>query len=215
MGMFDSMKLTGGLGSSSTSSSGTKTSRLDITQEGIDKLIYDILSSDQGLASLASGENLSGGFGSTAKAQLAQDMTIKLAGELAKLTAETVETSNVSEKSKSKKVGTVICTELNRQGLLPDSLYNAGHIHFLGLPDETVAGYQLWASKLVPILAVSPRLSAAIAPIAISRYQMTTGLKRFTFWGALTIYLGQPICYLIGKIFLTKEQINGDLGRAS
>ena len=61
-----------------------------LSQEAIDKLIYDVLSSDQGLASLATGENLSGGFGSTAKSQLAQDFVVKTIGELANVMAETV-----------------------------------------------------------------------------------------------------------------------------
>jgi len=43
----------------------------------------------------------------------------------------------------------------------------------------------------------SPVLSNLLLPVAVSRYKMiTTG--KFHFLGALTLYIGQPICFLIG-----------------
>jgi hypothetical protein len=42
-------------------SSGTQTQQLDLSPEGYNKIVKDILSSDAGLAALATGENLSGG----------------------------------------------------------------------------------------------------------------------------------------------------------
>lgn len=196
--------------SSTTTSSGTSTSKLDLSQEGYDKIIKDILSSDAGLAALATGENLSGGYGSSVKAQLAQDLVLNIAGEMAKLTAPTTQTSQ--SKSKTKKKVSVICTELTRQGKLPPALYSLGHSHFLSLHPQTVAGYRVWADKVVPLMQKSKRLSNFLAPIAIARYRMVV-LGEFSILGAATIYLGQPICFVIGGFLSkeTQENLNGDL----
>jgi hypothetical protein len=74
---------------SSTSTSGQTTQKV-LTQAGIDKLIYDVLSSDSGLSALAQGENVSGGYGSSSKSLMTQDLVTKLVGELANVTAPTV-----------------------------------------------------------------------------------------------------------------------------
>ena len=196
--------------SSTTTSSGTSTSKLDLSQEGYDKIIKDILSSDAGLAALATGENLSGGYGSSVKAQLAQDLVLNIAGEMAKLTAPTTQTSQ--SKSKTKKKVSVICTELARQGKLPPALYSLGYSHFLKLHPQTVAGYRVWADKVVPLMQKSKRLSNFLAPIALARYRMVV-LQEFSILGAATIYLGQPICFVIGGFLSkeTQENLNGDL----
>lgn len=196
--------------SSTTTSSGTSTSKLDLSQEGYDKIIKDILSSDAGLAALATGENLSGGYGSSVKAQLAQDLVLNIAGEMAKLTAPTTQTSQ--SKSKTKKKMSVICTELARQGKLPPALYSLGYSHFLKLHPQTVAGYRVWADKVVPMMRKSRRLSNFLAPIAIARYRLVV-LQEFSILGAATIYLGQPICFVIGGFLSkeTQENLNGDL----
>ena len=141
-------------------------------------------------------------------------MMTKLIGELASVTAETVTTGDEVKTTKegralnsfADKTGTVICTELNRQGLLSDELYlhEKAQKHFTDMPKETVAGYQVWANKCVPVLAKSPRLSKAVLPIAKSRYEMITG-QGFRFLGALTIYIGQPICYMIGSFISTGD----------
>ncbi len=179
---------------------GTTKTKKNISQEGIDKLIYDVLSSDRGLASLAAGENVSGGYGSSTKRMMSQDLITKLVGELANITAETTTTSQ--EAKKRKKEGgqpTVICTELMKQGLLDPNLYSAGEYHFLTLPEATIAGYQFWGIPVAFYLKTHPRIAEFIAPIAVSRYEMIVH-KRFKFWGALTIYIAQPICYVLGII---------------
>jgi hypothetical protein len=194
------------------SASGTTTSKLDLSQAGYDKIIKDILSSDAGLASLATGENLSGGYGSSVKAQLAQDLVLNIAGEMSKLTAPTTQTTQQQSNSKTKKKMSVICTELARQGKLPPALYSLGHTHFLKLHPQTVAGYRVWADKVVPLMQKSKRLSNFLAPIAIARYRMVV-LQEFSILGTATIYLGQPICFVIGGFLSkeTQENLNGDL----
>ena len=192
-------------GTSSATGSSTTKQFLDLSPEGYNKIIRDILASDAGLAALATGENLSGSYSSSVKAQLAQDLVLNIAGEMAKLVAPTIsETTQVQEsqsQSKSKKKASVICTELVRQGLLDEKLYEAGHAHFCTLSPKTIAGYRIWANRLVPLMQKSPGFSRLFAPMANARYQMIVNGK-FSILGAITIYFGQPICYLIGAIIL-------------
>lgn len=198
------------------SQNSTSSTRRNVSQEGIDKIMKDILGSDQGLASLASGENLSGGSGSTTKTQLSQDLVTKLAGELALINAETITSSSSEGKTLTDKIGTgasgsyggkgtVICTELVRQGLLDKELYEAGTSHFLSLPHRTVTGYQCWAKKVVPIMQRSRKLSEALVPIAVARYNHITGRNRNAI-GLLTVCIAQPVCYAIGY---SLEILNG------
>jgi hypothetical protein len=230
-GIFGSL-INAGAQPENVSTNGTTTSRKVLSKEAFDKIVYDVLSSDQGLASLAGGENSSGGYGSSTKSQLAQDLVTKLSGELASITAPTVSTTSSetdtdsvfesigSKMEKFGKVGsslksglsggiqipgkvikgkTVICTELNRQGLLPTELYEAGTPHFLSLPGRTIIGYHCWAKKVVPLMQKSRRLSESLLPIALARYNHITGRKRNAL-GFLTVWVAQPICYIVGYI---------------
>lgn len=187
---------------------GTSKQRV-LTQEGMNKIIMDILGSDQGLAALAQGENSSGGFSSTTKSLLAQDLVVKIAGELANITAPEISTtkedSTTRKRDKNMSIGgdtkTVICTELNRQGLLSDYLYShpKAVAHFQNLSPHTLRGYRSWADKCVPIIAAHPALAIALTPVATARYSMiVTG--KWNFLGSLTIHIAQPICYAIGKL---------------
>ena len=63
---------TSGFTSAAVSNKGTQTSQKKLDQAAIDKIISDVLGSDQGLAALAQGENVSGAFGTTVKTQLGQ-----------------------------------------------------------------------------------------------------------------------------------------------
>jgi hypothetical protein len=189
-----------------------------ISQEGYDKIIYDILSSDQGLAALSSGENASGGFGSTTKALMAQDMTAKLAGELALLQAENVEYSDQrTDMDKDSQnigagVGTVICTELVRQGKLDRNLYEAGHAHFLSLNPLIVSGYQWWAIPMVARMKNNEVLSNFFLPVAKARYQYLV-LRKTSILGVGSVIIGHPVCFLLGllrEVITSKvENLNG------
>jgi hypothetical protein len=189
--------LTGGFGSSSQSQSSTETTQKILSQEGIDKILYDIMSSDQGLAALANAENASGGYGSSSKTLLAQDLIAKVAGEIANITAPTVTTSSSKTSGKSAKVGTVICTALAMRGNLPKDLYVDGAKHYWELNPRVLAGYHTWAFGVVDLMQKYQWLYKLLAPIAVGRYEMITGRKKITFWGAVTIYLGHPLCWLL------------------
>ena len=65
-----------GRGSTTTNTSGTGTSRskLNIDQAGLDKIIQDILGSEQGLAALVQGQNTAGIHSSSTNTLLANDL---------------------------------------------------------------------------------------------------------------------------------------------
>jgi hypothetical protein len=205
-------------GNVNTDNHGTVTTKKNLSQEGFNKIVYDILSSDSGLAGLASGENASGGFGSSAKTLLAQDLVTKLAGELANVTAETTQSTDMhSDKStplnrffgepQSISKATVICTELVRQGRFPVSLYEhpKAKEHFANLHPLTIKGYHFWAVPAVPVLAHSWRWSNIAFFIANARYQyICYGRKSLT--GFLSIYVAQPVCFIIGCVAALMEK---------
>lgn len=206
MGIFKEL----GFSASKSSSSSSQSTQKVLSQEAIDKLIYDVMSSDQGLSALATGENASGGYNSTTKSLMAQDLITKLTGEIANITAPTIVTNNSKESKKGLGGKTVICTELMRQGLLDEHLYAQGKDHFLRLHPYTVRGYQCWAISCVPVLAKHPRLAKFIAPVAVKRYEYIVR-KEYSIIGMSTVYIAQPICFLIGALLQlirpeTKEQ---------
>lgn len=193
--------------SNNTRQGQTTTTRKVLSEEAINKLIYDALSSDQGLAALASGENLAGGSKSSSKTLLAQDMMTKLIGELASVTAETQQSQDTEKTTKEGRflnkfaddTGTVICTELRRQGLLSQHLYET-----VGPPQKQVSyftwrGYHIWAKHVAKWMQSSPVLTAFMQPIAVSRYKFLSGDPDFHILGRLTVAL-QPLCWILGFI---------------
>ena len=207
--------LVGGLMPQSTttsaSKSGTSKTQRVFDQTAIDKLIYDVMASDQGLASLAAGENLSGGFNSSAKTLQTQDFLTKLIGELAIASAPQITESQESSTQTNKKKSSVICTELARQGLLSQELYEAGGAPSKQISYTTWVGYHSWAVGVVERMKESPRLCKFLLPIVESRYRYLTGVPGTHTLGRLTVYVGHPVCFLIGTLI----NLRGPYGRAS
>lgn len=203
--MGDIFKGNFGFDFGSESQSGTRTTQKVLSQQGIDKIIYDIMSSDKGLAALATAENASGGYRSSTKPLLAQDLVAKIAGEIANITAPTVETSQSSSSKKGAKLGTVICTALMLEGYLDKQLYADGAAYYHKLHPRVIEGYQRWAIPSVEIIQKRSWLMKLIAPIATSRYKMITG-RGFGILGAITIYIGEPICWLISFLPSMKQE---------
>lgn len=197
-------------GSKTTSTGSTKT--LDISDDAVNKIIYDVLSADQGLAQLVSGQNIAGGSKSSTTSLMAQDFTTKIVGEIAKLRATEVTTGTASEQSKGSQIGanasadsakkpSVICTELVRQGKLDANLHQGAYENWLKIHPLVKRGYWSWSTRVVPLMQRSDRVSNFLAPICTARYMMITA-KRWNLLGALTIYLGHPICFLIGAVLM-------------
>jgi hypothetical protein len=181
----------------SMSGSASKTSQRVLSEEAQMRMITQALSADQGLAQLLSSQNLAGGFGSSSSTLQAQDFISKVIAELAAVTAPLQETQESGQSSKKKM--SVICTELVRQGMLDSELYAAGEEHFHKIPENTKIGYWFWATHVVSLMKRYDTLCWMLLPIVESRYQMiTTG--RFKLIGAATIYIGQPLCWLLGSL---------------
>lgn len=186
--------------SANGSGSGTGVKNLNLTQAQFNDVIGKIIGSDAGLADLVTGKNIGMGTG-RGMMSLNTQYIDKLVGAYDVLTARTTETGTSKKSS-------VICTELNRQGLLSDELYSAGFAHFATLDNYTIHGYQYWARPLVKFLRKSPLLSNAILPVVINRYNYISGNK-FSITGWLTVKVGEPVCQMIGKLISIGE-LNGN-----
>lgn len=190
-----------------TNTDTTVVRRKDISDEAVSKIVYDIMSSDQGLAQLVSGQNLAGGSNSSTTTLQVQDFTTKLVGEIAKLRAADIEETDGTVRKGTESIGSkggasgssVICTELVRQGKLDHDMHEQAYSHWLTIHPLTKKGYWAWSTKLVPLMQRSERLSNFFAPIATARYEMIT-TQRWNLLGAITIYLGHPICFTIGAV---------------
>ena len=71
--------------------------RLEISDEAIDKIIRDVLGGATGLASIFAGEQNAGVFNSSVSAQAAGDLSANIIGEIAKLRAEKVTTTDKAQ----------------------------------------------------------------------------------------------------------------------
>jgi hypothetical protein len=101
--------------------------------------------------------------------------------------------------------GTVICTELHRQGLMPTKTYLKDSAYGKTLPVEVIAGYQFWAIPVVNLMKKSPTFTKMIAPFAMSWAKHIAGEKKSIF-GYMCQITGEPVCGLIGSIMKTRKQ---------
>lgn len=188
---------------------GTQTQQRQLSAEATQSIIDTILKSDNGLASLASGENAAGLSGTTAKTQLTQDLVAAISGQIAQITAPLVTTtdSETTSSQSAKKRPTVICTELWKQGKLDSELYADAAKHSEQISRTVYLGYIYWAPRVVDKMQKSERLSNFLAPVVTARYQYLTG-RKFSFVGALTVWIGHPVCYILGKLISGKESVN-------
>lgn len=85
------------------SGTSTTTEGLDISQEAVDKITKDLLGSTNGLASIFGGEQNAGIFNSSVAAQAAGDLSANIVGEIAKLKAKKVSTTDMEEETESER----------------------------------------------------------------------------------------------------------------
>ena len=100
--------------------------------------------------------------------------------------------------------GTVICSELHRQGYITseelelDSLYRIKYID-----DETYAGYVSWATKVVELMQKSKIVTQMVRPFGVGwAKEMSHRLepeRKGSLIGKLLLKFGVPICRYIGK----------------
>lgn len=100
--------------------------------------------------------------------------------------------------------GTVICTELHRQGILNNETYLADSAYGNMLPREVLIGYQSWAIPLTKLMRKSILLTHVVSWIAIPwakemAYRMEVRQHGHII-GKVVNFIGIPLCGLIGTI---------------
>ena len=98
----------------------------------------------------------------------------------------------------------VICTELNFRGELSDTLYNSTSPHFLRMHPATIRGYQWWAIPYVKLMRKHSLFRAIVKPWAIGRARYLSGES--SVLGYLTVAIGEPLCFLLGKTVARQSQ---------
>jgi len=101
----------------------------------------------------------------------------------------------------------VICTELNRQGLLPTNVMNLDAKFALkNISAETYIGYVSWARYVVKAMKHSKLITYAVAPIGRSwAYEMASRMSpKYTGnrTGKFLLKVGVPICTIIGRTYV-------------
>jgi len=106
-------------------------------------------------------------------------------------------------------VGTVLCTELNRQGFLSDEILKGDLEYAKTLPDEVRAGYRAWAEPLANKMKTSKLITHIVKPFVKAwAYNMAYKMGRHdkpSNLGRIVEMVGVPICYIIGTMKRMKQ----------
>ena len=102
--------------------------------------------------------------------------------------------------------GTVICTELYRQGLLDEKTYLADSAYGALLDDAVLIGYHSWAEGIADKMRDSKILTKIVSVLAIPwakemAYQMGV-LDKGHCLGKVMNMVGIPICRFIGRLMI-------------
>jgi len=96
--------------------------------------------------------------------------------------------------------GSVICTELHRQGIMSDKMFETDKAFGKKQDMETIAGYHIWAIPLANLMRKSKIVTWIIRPIAMAWAEdMAEGKNLF---GKYLNKIGIPICQFIGSMKL-------------
>lgn len=108
--------------------------------------------------------------------------------------------------SPSNGFGTVICTELYRQGLMDEATYklDADYGKFMRseYPD-IYYGYRFLADPVVVLMKKSLLFTWAVSILALPWARNMAGNKNFL--GAAVTFVGEPICFIVGKFLRRKS----------
>jgi hypothetical protein len=105
----------------------------------------------------------------------------------------------------------VICTELNRQGLMSDDMWKADMAYgkyVFSVAPEMIIGYHAWGRPTVKLMKKSPLFSTLISypVLSWSRY-ISTG--KFSLTGLFVTSFVMPICGIIGNLKLKLNKFSG------
>ena len=96
---------------------------------------------------------------------------------------------------------TVICTELYRQGIMPLDIYLKDGIYGASLHPETLIGYRFLANPVVGWMQKSKIVTKLVSIPAMAWANNMAG--NGNVFGAIISLIGEPTCYVIGKIKLS------------
>ena len=96
--------------------------------------------------------------------------------------------------------GTVICTELHRQGIMSDEMLDKDKAFGKKQDIETIAGYHTWGIPLASLMRKSKLTTWIITPIAMAWAEDMAGGKNRL--GRFLNKIGIPICRFIGRMRL-------------
>lgn len=98
-------------------------------------------------------------------------------------------------------MGTVICTELHRQGIMSDEMY-AKEVEFGKTVDPIVLeGYRFLATPIVKIMQKSKLCTTLCSYPAMAWARDMAGEENIV--GSLLFMFGVPLCYFVGKLKLS------------
>jgi len=107
--------------------------------------------------------------------------------------------------------GTVICTELHRQGLMPDYIYRSDSAFGRKLDQDIIEGYHKLALPVVARMKTSMLFTKFVSkfalPWAYHIHYMETGEGASNWLGEVIYKLGIPLCRFIGKSFETNVKV--------
>ena len=97
---------------------------------------------------------------------------------------------------------TIICTELHRQGLMPDHIYKADQLYGATVHPLTLRGYHLWARPIVSLMRKSESFTHFVNIFAEpwSRqmaYEMGY-LEEGSWTGKIFMSVGEPFSFTVG-----------------
>lgn len=108
--------------------------------------------------------------------------------------------------------GTVICTELHRQGLLDDETYAIERRFGQTLTPEIMDGYHTWAKPVVRAMKRSRTVTRIVQGLTHHTIKemahRVNPERRGSAIGAAVLRVGIPLCRMIGRIRFTMEVVN-------
>lgn len=102
-------------------------------------------------------------------------------------------------------MGTVICTEIVRQGSATQYDLEIEYRFAKHLPECVLRGYRLWAVPYVSLMRKSPLVSRITKPFAKAFMQESAallGLRKHSMLGGLILLVGLPVCAVLGVSLL-------------
>jgi hypothetical protein len=149
----DISSLFNGTESTTKTSGGTVTQGLDISQQGVDKMIQDILASTQGLAAVSQGQRGAGIYNSSTNQQLTNDLLDRTTASVARDTAKSVQTTSGGQTTVQQAPKLDLATTLltTGAGVIGKKILDSGTIDNVlgGIGDIFSGGSSAPASSLV------------------------------------------------------------------